>query len=113
VGRSKEQDAASYRHWRNEGLSQADFRFEFQRAFSEATANAKSIHFNLGGLDLKRAWQSGQTQGPYDLADNTTNWEFVQILKDGNLRGKTTFWQNGQTVPLSKVLERAGATLPP
>jgi hypothetical protein len=104
-------NAATYRHWMREGLSQADPRFEFECAFGEATTNAATVHFNLDGLNLKKAWRRGQNTDPY-VAD-LTNWEFVQVLKDTYLRNKVIFWQNGKQVPLSRVLERAGATLPP
>lgn len=105
---AKNHRAASYRHWRREGLTRTDFAFDFETAFEETIANAVSIHFNLDGMDLSRAWLQGQyhyldPQGSY------TAWEFRQILTRTELRGKTLFWQNGKQVPLSRVLARAGA----
>jgi hypothetical protein len=104
----KYQNAATYRHWMREGLSQADPRFEFPRAFGEAATNAKYIHFNLDGMDLHQAWRMGQNPDPYPAG--VTNWEFVQVLKVADLRGKTIFWQNGHQKSLSRVLQRAGVT---
>jgi hypothetical protein len=100
-------DAATYRHWRNEGLTPTtDVRFDFEGAFKEATANARVIHFNLDGFRLEEAWQLGQNADPY--VAKVTNWEFVKVLRDPDLRQKSIFWQNGKRVPLSRVLERAG-----
>jgi len=100
--------AVSYRHWRREGLTQTDFAFDFATAFEEATANADILHFNLDGMDPKRAWRQGRyhyldPQGGY------TAWEFRQILTRTELHAKTRFWQNGKQVPLPRVLARAGA----
>ena len=103
----KNHNAATYRHWRNEGLTPtADVRFDFENAFSEATANARSIHFNLDGFDLQRGWRMGQNADPYGAG--VTNWEFGKVLRDPDLRRKTIFWQNGQQVSYSRVLERVG-----
>jgi hypothetical protein len=104
----KNHRAASYRHWRREGLTQTDFAFDFQTAFEEAVANAGTIHFNLDGVDLRYAWRQGQyhyldPQGGY------TAWEFRQILTRSELHAKTLFWQNGNQVALPRVLARAGA----
>lgn len=68
--------------------------------------NAATIHFNLDGFDLQRAWRLGQHPDPYMAG--VTNWEFVKVLHDLALRAKTVFWQNGRRVPLSRVVERAG-----
>ena len=103
----KNRNAATYRHWRNEGLTPtADVRFDFESAFNEAAANARSIHFNLDGFALNRGWRLGQNADPY--AAGVTNWEFGKVLLDPLLRRKTVFWQNGRQVSLSRVLERAG-----
>jgi hypothetical protein len=107
----KNKNAATYRHWVRECLSQTDFRFDFEQAFNETTTKARSVHFNLDGMELGRAWRMGQHADPY--AAGVTNWEFVQVLRDAGLRAKTVFWQNGKPVPLPKVLNRAAATLPP
>jgi hypothetical protein len=103
--------ALTYRHWIREGLCRTDFRFDFQQAFNEATSNAKDIHFNLDGMDLRQAWRVGQNSDPY--AAGITSWEFVQVLRDASLRDRTTFWQNGRPVPLLRVLHREGVTLTP
>jgi hypothetical protein len=107
----RKQNAATYRHWLREGLSQTDLRFDFRQAFNQATANATRICFNLDGMDLRQAWRLGQNADPY--AAGITNWEFVRVVKDAGLRGKTSFWQKGRPVPLSKILDRAGAIIPP
>jgi len=104
----KTHHAASYRHWRREGLTQTDFAFAFENAFEEAVANAGAIHFNLDGMNLLRAWRQGRyhyldPQGGY------TAWEFRQILTRTELHAKTLFWQNGKHVPMPRVLARAGA----
>lgn len=104
----KRHKAASYRHWRKEGLTQTDFAFDFETAFEEAVANANTIHFNLEGMELARAWRQGQfhyldPQGGY------TAWEFRQVLSRTELHSKILFWQNGKQVPLPRVLARAGA----
>jgi hypothetical protein len=105
---AKRHRAASYRHWRREGLTRTDFAFDFDTAFEEAVANAGIIHFNLDGMDFRRAWRQGQyhyldPQGSY------TAWEFRQVLTRSELHAKTVFWQNGKQVPLPRVLMRAGA----
>jgi hypothetical protein len=52
----KNRNAATYRHWRNEGLTPTtDVRFDFESAFNEAVANAVNIHFNLDGINLRQA----------------------------------------------------------
>ncbi len=103
----KNRNAATYRHWLNEGLTPtADVRFDFERAFNEAASNARSIHFNLDGFALQRGWRMGQNADPYGAG--VTNWEFGKVLRDPHLRRKTVFWQNGRQVSLSRVLERAG-----
>ena len=105
---AKSHRAASYRHWRREGLTQTDFAFDFGTAFEEAVANAGTLHFNLDGMDLRRAWRQGQ----YHYLDPKgvyTAWEFRQILTRTELHAKTLFWQNGKQVPLQQVLARAGA----
>jgi hypothetical protein len=113
----KSRNAATYRHWRNEGLTPTtDVRFDFETAFNEAAANAGSIHFNLDGFDLARGWRLGQNNDPYLCGSvvggvrmpGLTNWEFVKVLRDPLLRQKTVFWQNGRPVPFSQVLQRAG-----
>ncbi len=103
----RKRHAATYRHWRNEGLTPTtDVRFGFEAAFDEATANAGNVHFNLDGLDLRRGWRLGQ--GPDPFAAGVTNWELVKVLREPSTRQKIVFWQNGRQVPLSRVLERAG-----
>lgn len=113
----RKRKAATYRHWRNEGLTPTtDVRFDFEGAFNEAAANAGTIHFNLDGLDLRQAWRLGQNVDPYLCGPvvrgvrwpGLTNWEFVRVLRDPTLRQKTVFWQNGRQVLLSRVLLRAG-----
>ena len=49
---AKSHHAASYRHWRSEGLTQTDFAFDFATAFEEAVANTGTIHFNLDAMDF-------------------------------------------------------------
>ncbi|MGH7225157.1 MAG: hypothetical protein ACRELF_18200 [Gemmataceae bacterium] len=105
---AKKHHAASYRHWRREGLTQTDFAFDFETAFEEAVANAVTSHFNLDGMDLRRAWQQGQ-YSYLDPKGSYTAWEFRQILTRTELHAKTLFWQNGTQLPLSRVLARAGA----
>lgn len=113
----KRRFAATYRHWRNEGLTPTtDVRFDFEGAFHEAAANAGNIHFNLDGFNLQLAWWLGQNADPYLCGPvvggvrmpGMTNWEFVRVLNNPTLRQKTVFWQGGCQVPLSCVLERAG-----
>lgn len=115
----KNRNAATYRHWRNEGLTPTtDVRFDFEGAFNEATINARTIHFNLDGFDLQQAWRLGQHADPYLCGrvvggvrmPGFTNWEFVRVLRDPTLRQKTVFWQNGRQVSLSRVLQRAGVS---
>jgi hypothetical protein len=115
----KNHNAATYRHWRNQGLTPTrDVRFDFEGAFNEAAANASNIHFNLDGFDLQQAWRLGQNADPYLCGPAVggvrmpgfTNWEFVRVLGNPTLRQKTAFWQNGRQVPLSGVLERAGVS---
>lgn len=99
--------AVSYRHWRREGLTQTDFAFDFENAFEDAIARANTIHFNLDGMDLRRAWRQGHyhyldPQGSYSA------WEFRHILTRTELHEKTLFWQNGRQVPRTRVLARTG-----
>lgn len=105
---AKSHHAASYRHWRRVGLTQKDFAFDFETAFEEAITNASSLHFNLDGMDLQRAWRQGQYHY-LDPRGGYTAWEFRQILTRTELHVKTRFWQNGKEVPLSRVLARIGA----
>jgi len=106
----RNRDAANWHYWRREGLTPTtDARFGFEAAFNEATANARNVHFNLDGYNLRLGRQRGQ--GTFDQVPFVTDWEFVRVLRDPALRQKTVFWQNGQQVPLSRVLERAG--IPP
>ena len=95
----------SYHAWVREGLSTANPKKqrEWMRAFSEATANAKTVNFSLDGLNLRKAFTNG-VKGPFVIPMNVTNWEFRQVLRNP----KTVFWQNGQQIPLSRVLERLG-----
>lgn len=113
----KKRNAASYRHWRNQGLTPTtDVRFDFEGAFDEATTNAGTIYFNLDGLDLRQAWRLGQNADPYLCGPvvggvrmpGFANWELVRVLNNPRLRQKTVFWQNGRQVPLSRLLDRAG-----
>lgn len=113
----KKRNAATYRHWRNAGLTPTtDVRFDFEGAFHEAAANAENIYFNLDGFDLRQALRLGQNVDPYLCGPvvggarmpGFTNWELVKVLRDPTLRQKTVFWQNGHQVPLSRVLQRAG-----
>lgn len=106
---AKRHDAASYRHWRRQGLTQTDFAFDFETAFEEAVANAGIIHFNLDGMDLRRAWRQGQ-YSYLDLRGSYTAWEFRQVLTRTELHAKTRFWQNGKQLLLPRVLARAGAS---
>jgi hypothetical protein len=105
---AKRHHAASYRHWRRVGLTQTDFAFDFESAFEEAITNANTLHFNLDGIDLRRAWRQGQYHY-LDPKGGYTAWEFRQILTRTELHAKARFWQNGKQVPLSRVLARAGA----
>jgi hypothetical protein len=105
---AKNHQAASYRHWRRMGLTQTDFAFDFEAAFEEAATNASTLHFNLDGMDLRRAWQQGQYHY-LDPKGSYTAWEFHQIPTRTELHAKTRFWQNGKEVTLSRVLARAGA----
>jgi hypothetical protein len=82
--------------------------FGFEQAFGEATSNCRTIHFNLDGFDLAQGWKLGQVQDPYSAG--VTNWEFVKLLTDPELRRKTEFWQNGRRVPLHRVFGRTGIT---
>jgi hypothetical protein len=100
--------AVSYRHWRREGITQADFRIDFARAFEEATAQATIIHFHLDGLDVRRAWTSGQHHC-LDPRGSYTGWELVQTLTRIELNRKAVFWQNSQQVPLQRIQARTGA----
>ncbi len=95
----------SYHAWVREGLSTANPKKqrEWMQAFSEATANAKTVNFSLDGLNLRKAFTNG-VKGPFEIPMNVTNWEFRQVLRNP----KTVFWQNGQQIPLSRVLERLG-----
>jgi hypothetical protein len=103
----KIRNAANWHYWRREGLTPTtDARFDFEAAFNEASGNARNIHFNLDGYNVRKGWQRGQ--GTFHAADGLTNWEFVKVLRDPALRQKTVFWQNGKHVPLSQVIERAG-----
>jgi len=113
----KKRKAATYRHWRNEGLTPTrDVRFDFETAFHEAAANAGNIHLNLDGFDLRQAWRLGQDVDPYLCGPifggiripGLTNWEFVRVLATPTLRQKTIFWQNGNQVSFLRVLQRAG-----
>lgn len=106
----KDRNASNWHYWRRDGLTPTtDARFGVEPAFREATANARAIDFNLDGFDLRKGWRLGQNSDPH--AAGLTNWEFVTVLRDPALRGKTAFWQNGQQVPVSRVLARAG--IPP
>jgi hypothetical protein len=105
----KRRNAVTYYQWRNEGLTPTtDFRFDFELAFGEAMQLAGNVHFKLDGFDLRRAWQLGQNADPY--AAGVTNWEFVRVLLDRDVREKTSFWQNGKQVSLDFVLNRAGVS---
>ena len=104
---AKSHHAASYRHWRSEGLTQTDFAFDFATAFEEAVANTGTIHFNLDAMDFFAAWQQGQ-YFYLDPKGSYAAWEFRQILTRTELHAKTLFWQNGKQLPLSRVLARAG-----
>jgi hypothetical protein len=106
---AKRHQAAGYRHWRNVRLTQIDFAFDFEKAFEEATTNAATLHFNLDGINLRRAWREGQYHF-LDPKGGYTAWEFRQILTRTELYAKTVFWQNGQQVSVQRVLARAGAT---
>ena len=113
----KKHRAASYRHWKREGLTPTtDVRFDLESAFDEATANATRIHFNLDGFDVRQAWRMGHNVDPYLCGPTKggvrtpgiTNWEFVKLLLNPHLRQKTIFWQNGKRVSLARVLQRSG-----
>lgn len=100
--------SVSYRHWRNAGITQTDFRIDFARAFEEAAVQAPIIHFHLDGLDVRRAWTSGQHHY-LDPRGSYTGWELVQTLTRMELNSKTVFWQNGKQVPLPRIQARTGA----
>lgn len=94
---------SAYFRWVDEGLSVLDPRVQsqFVDAFRQATSNAKTIYFNLDGLNLKRAVSMGG-KGPFGAPNNVTNWEFLQVLSNP----KTVFIQNNKPVPLQTILNR-------
>lgn len=101
--------AFTYRFWHAEGLCHSSFAFDFAATFNEAALNAAVIHFNLDGMDLRRAWKQGQ----FDYLDprgSYAAWELRQILTRIDLLRKTRFWQNGQRVTEAVVWRRAGVT---
>jgi hypothetical protein len=51
---------------------------------------ASTIHFNLEGMDLQRAYNftGNPATNPWDI----TNWEFQQIMNNPAWAGKTQFY---------------------
>jgi hypothetical protein len=105
---AKSRYAASYRHWRREDLTQTALPFDFEKVFEEVATNVGIPHFHLDGMDLRRAWRQGQYHY-LDPKGGYTIWQFRQTLTRTELHAKTSFWQNGQQVPMSWVLARTGA----
>jgi hypothetical protein len=73
--------------------------------------NAKAIHFNLNGVNVRRVWlEAGELSGPLSARSKglVTEWELRQIIGDRNLLDKATFFINGRSVDEEKVSGCAG-----
>ena len=90
------------RGWTRDGLTRydSDSIDEFIFAFGEATSNAKQIHFNLNGVNVRRAWlEAGElTPGVARRHGLVTEWELRQIIGNRKLLEKTTFFHNGRAI---------------
>jgi hypothetical protein len=63
--------------------------------------NAKAIHFNLNGVNIRKVWlEAGNFAGPLSARNKglVTEWELRQIIGDRNLLDKATFFINGRSV---------------
>jgi hypothetical protein len=80
----------------------------FESNFGRATRGADSIHFNLTGLDLEGV---ATTANWSRTGGSLTNAEFRSVISSPALRGKTTFYLNGSTVPTEQVVQQYGRLL--
>jgi hypothetical protein len=90
------------RGWTRDRLTDydSDSIEEFFFAFREATANAKQIHFNLNGVNVRRAWlEAGELMPQVARRDGlVTEWELRQVIANRDLLKKTTFFHNGRAI---------------
>lgn len=85
-------------------------RLAFSTAFREATENAKTIIFHVGGdFDIARAIAEGAT---LNVNKTTTSWEFLQIISNPKLLEKTKFWDGKKYIDIFKQLDDLGLSVP-
>lgn len=106
--------AATYREWKERGLSKLDATVasQFEAAFEDALSNARHIHFVLDGIDnFAIAVRSGCDRGL--AAGNFTNWELFRVLsrasRDAAFARKLTFYEGKAILTLEEVTARVKA----
>ena len=65
---------------------------------------SSSLHFNLEGFNIKTGLERGYAEFNKGIA--STPSEFVQIINDSGLLGKTTFYSGGKAVSTESVIKQ-------
>jgi hypothetical protein len=91
------------RGWTKQGLTNfdSDDIYEFHSAFIEATNNARTIMFNLKGVNVGKAWLEAAEMTPLVAKGHSlvTEWELRQVISNRSLLDKTEFIFNGVSTP--------------
>jgi hypothetical protein len=88
-----------YWQWEEAGLGR--WQGPFEPFFQQATQRARSIKFNLTGLDVERALRVGP-EG-FTKTGQVTGAELTTILKNPALLRKTIFYRNGAIAPAPRL----------
>ena len=73
-------------------------------AVSSKMRQSSSLHFNLEGFNIKTGLERGYAEFNKGIA--STPSEFVQIINDSGLLGKTTFYSGGKAVSTESVIKQ-------
>ena len=91
------------KHWEDLGLNPFNLQ-QFAKDLRAAMDNAKTIRFNLTGMNYLNS-PGGVLKGdPRFNALGSTNWELRTIIDNTSLRDKTVFYRYGKVLSLEEVL---------
>lgn len=106
--------SADWRAWQSKGIIHQPVSPRFGRQLTQALSRAKTIHFDVAGIDnLAEAFKSGTKGIVYkpDGMKNVTNYELFRVVSNSNFLAKTKWYRNGAPIPapFTKVLSHKNA----